>query len=297
MPTSHWTSDDLPDLGAKTVVITGASSGLGLETARALARAGARVVLAVRNEAKMTPLVAQIGSAAEVRPLDVSDLASVRAFAEDWQGSFDVLINNAGIMAGPERRTPDGFELNFATNHLGPFLLTMLLLPSITDRVVTVSSQLHGRAKLDLKDPNWNQHRYIAQTAYANSKLANILFTTELQRRLTELNSRVIAVTAHPGIARTSLAKAAGGFPALLDRVAGRLFNDVQRGAFSIEYAATRDIPGGSYVGPDGFAHFRGYPALHEPSSQARDPDLARELWKLSTQMTASPKITPRQAG
>ena len=246
------------------------------------------MVLAVRNQAKTTPLVAEIGGAAEVRALDVSDPASVRAFAENWQEPLDVLINNAGIMAGPERRNVDGFELNFATNHLGPFLLTTLLLPFITGRVVTVSSQLHRQAKLDLKDPNWKEQRYNAQTAYANSKLANILFTNELQRRLTEAHSKVIAVTAHPGIARTDLAKAAGGFPALFDRVTGRLFNDAQRGAFSVEYAATQDIPGGSYVGPDGLAHLRGYPTLHEPARQGRDPVLARQLWELSTQLTGT---------
>ncbi len=293
MPRTHWTSADLPDLSGQTVVITGASSGLGLETTRALAHAGARVVLAVRSPAKATPLAAAIDGETEVRELDVSDLASVRAFAAAWQGPLDVLINNAGIMAGPLRRSADGFELQLATNHLGPFLLTTLLLESITGRVVTVASQLHHRAKLDLADLNWTERRYSPQVAYANSKLANLLFTLELQRRLDASHSSVIAVAAHPGIARTNLAKAAGGSGAMFDRVAGRFFNDAERGALPLEYAATQDVPGGAYVGPGGLGHLRGYPVVHAPSAQALDPDLARALWERSAELTGAPSARP----
>jgi NAD(P)-dependent dehydrogenase (short-subunit alcohol dehydrogenase family) len=297
MPESHWTLSDLPDLHGRTMVITGASSGIGLETARALADAGARVVLAVRNTAKAAPLAAAISAGTEVRELDVADLASVRAFAAGWQGPLDVLINNAGIMAGPERRTSEGFELQFATNHLGPFLLTTLLLPAITDRVVTVSSQLHARAKLDLGDPNWTEHRYNPQTAYANSKLANILFTTELQRRLTAAHSAVIAVNAHPGIARTNLSKQAGGVAAVIDRVAGRLFNDAERGALPTLFAATQDLVGGAYVGPGGLGHLRGYPEVHAPAARSQDPELARQLWDLSARLTGAPELVVSAAG
>src|SRR6516225_1886337 len=173
--TSRWTPTDLPDLSGRTIVVTGASSGLGLETARTLAGAGAHVVLAVRDPVKGDRVAASIEGSTEIRELDVADLASVHAFAEAWRGSLDVLINNAGIMAVPEGRTVDGFELQIGTNHLGPFLLTNLLLPSITDRVVTVSSQAHYRARLDLDDLNWNGRRYKALRAYSDSKLANLL--------------------------------------------------------------------------------------------------------------------------
>lgn len=286
MPRSKWTTEDLPRLSGRTIVVTGATSGLGLETTRALAAAGARVVLAVRDTAKGDAIAAEIPGATEVRRLDVSDLSSVRKFAELWEGPLGVLINNAGIMTPPEGRSADGFELQMATNHLGPFLLTRLLLPQITDRVVSVSSQLHSRARLDLTDFAGTEHRYNAMRAYANSKLAGILVTLELQRRLTEAGSPVRAIVAHPGIARTNLAKAAGGSSAVFDRVLGRLFNDAVTGALPIEYAAAMDVPGGSYVGPNGLGHLRGYPTIHEPSRQARDRELAREVWDLSVQLT-----------
>jgi NAD(P)-dependent dehydrogenase (short-subunit alcohol dehydrogenase family) len=286
MTTSRWTSTDLPDLAGRVVVVTGASGGLGLQTTRVLAGAGARVVLAVRDVAKGDKVAAGVSGETEVRALDLADLASVRSFAEGWAGPIDVLVNNAGIMAVPEGRTTAGFELQIGTNHLGPFLLTNLLLPSISDRVVTVSSQLHRRAKIDLADLNWERRRYDPMRAYVDSKLANLLFTFELQRRLSQANSRVRALAAHPGIARTNLARAAGGTSAAFDRYLGWLFNDVERGALSIEYAATQDVPSGSYVGPGGFAHFRGYPEIHEPSAAARDPQTGGRLWELSARLT-----------
>ena len=286
MTTSRWTSTDLPDLSGRVVVVTGASGGLGLQTARVLAGAGARVVLAVRSLDKGQRVAAEISGDTQVRPLDLAELASVRTFADGWEGPIDVLINNAGIMAVPEGRTADGFELQIGTNHLGPFLLTNLLLPSITDRVVTVTSQLHRRAQLDPDDLNWECRKYDKMRAYSDSKLANLLFTFELQRQLSAAGSRLRAVAAHPGVARTNLAKAAGGSSATFDRYFGWLFNDVERGALSIEYAATQDVPGGSYVGPDGLAHLRGYPEIHEPSSAARDPQTARRLWELSARLT-----------
>jgi NAD(P)-dependent dehydrogenase (short-subunit alcohol dehydrogenase family) len=294
MTTSRWTSTDLPDLSGRTVVVTGASSGLGLATTRALAGAGAHVVLAVRDPGKGQRVAAGINGSTETRALDVADLASVRAFAEGWRGSLDVLINNAGIMAVPEGRTVDGFELQIGTNHLGPFLLTKLLLPSITARVVTVSSQLHHRGRLDLDDLNWHSRRYNAMRAYSDSKLANLLFTLELQAQLTEAGSAVQAITAHPGIARTNLLKRAGRPYAAIDRYLGwlpeLLFNDAERGALPIEYAATQDVPGGSYVGPDGLGHLRGYPEIQEPAKAARDSEMARTLWELSARLTSAPE-------
>src|SRR4029077_7816864 len=166
----------------------------------------------------------------EIRALDLADLASIRAFAEGWRGPLDVLITNAGIMAVPEARTVDGFELQIGTNHRGPFLLTNLLLPSITDRVVTVSSQAHYRARLDLDDRHGCSRRYRAMRAYSDSKLANLLFTLELQAQLTHARSAVRAIAAHPGIARTNLAKRAGRPWPALERYFGCLLNDPERG-------------------------------------------------------------------
>jgi NAD(P)-dependent dehydrogenase (short-subunit alcohol dehydrogenase family) len=283
-----WTSANLPDLSGRTAVVTGASSGLGLETSRAFACAGAHVVLAVRDVEKGELVAGDINGSTEVRALDLADLASIRVFAEGWRGPLDVLINNAGIMAVPEARTVDGFELQIGTNHLGPFLLTNLLLPSITDRVVTVSSQAHYRARLDLGDLNWRSRNYHAMRAYSDSKLANLLFTLELQAQLTEAGSAVRAITAHPGIARTNLAKRAGRPWPALDRYLGWLYNDAEHGALPIEYAATEDVPGGSYVGPNGLGHVRGYPEIHQPAKSARDSETARQLWQLSARLTGT---------
>jgi NAD(P)-dependent dehydrogenase (short-subunit alcohol dehydrogenase family) len=182
---SKWTAADLPDLSGRTVVVTGASGGIGLITARELARVGARVVLAVRDVAKGEAALAGIAGRAEVRRLDVSSLDSVRSFADDWTGELDVLVNNAGVMDIPLSRTPEGLDLQTATNYFGPFALTRLLLPRITDRVVHIASQLHrmGHARPD--DLNWVQRPYRLLDAYNDSKLDLMLFSLELQRRLT----------------------------------------------------------------------------------------------------------------
>src|SRR3954468_2767900 len=184
-----------------TYLITGAGGGLGALTARELAARGHRVVLAVRDPARVTPPP----GTTEVRRLDLADLASVREFAAGWSGDLDVLVNNAGVMAVPCERTADGFETHMAVNHFGPFLLTNLLLPHVTGRVVTVSSGLARRGKIRLDDLNWERRRYSPVRAYGQSKLANLLFTHELQRRLTEAGRDVRAVAAHPGVARTGL--------------------------------------------------------------------------------------------
>jgi NAD(P)-dependent dehydrogenase (short-subunit alcohol dehydrogenase family) len=286
MASPKWTAARLADQSGRTVVVTGASSGIGLVTARELARAGARVVLAVRDPVKGQRAAASMPGQTEVRQLDLASLASVAAFAGDWTGPLDVLVNNAGIMAVPQGRTADGFELQIGTNHLGPFLLTTLLQPAITDRVVTVSSQLHHRAHLDLDDLNWEHRRYDANAAYGDSKLANLLFSRELAARLRADGSSVRAVAAHPGIARTNLTAQAGGSTAAFDRYLGWLFNDADRGALPTLYAATTDLPGGSYAGPDGPGHLRGYPVIHQPSPAARDGGIARRLWDLSARLT-----------
>jgi NAD(P)-dependent dehydrogenase (short-subunit alcohol dehydrogenase family) len=286
MSNATWTAADLPDLSGRTVVVTGASSGIGAATTRALAGAGARVVLAVRDQAKGERVAATMSDATEVRALDLEDLASVRAFAAGWAGALDILINNAGIMLVPEGRTVDGFERQIGTNHLGHFALSNLLLPHITDRIVTISSNAHARGRLDLGDLNWHSRVYDASQAYSDSKLANLLFTMELQRRLTAAGSSVRAVAVHPGMVRTNLFGHATGVQATMISVLGRvLLQDPGHGALTTLRAATSDLPGGSYVAPGGFAH-RGSPEIATPSMAARDDELARRLWEMSARLT-----------
>src|SRR3954466_93092 len=288
MTSSRWTADDLPKLDGRTFVVTGANSGIGLVAARQLARAGARVVLAVRDTEKGEEAARSIKGNTEVRKLDLADLASVREFAEAWDGPIDVLVNNAGVMAIPESRTQDGFEMQIGTNHLGPFALTNLLLPSITDRVVTVSSPAHRMGGLDLDDLNWHKRRYQRWRAYGQTKLSNLLFTLELQRRMTEAGSDLRAVAAHPGYASTNLQSHTGnwlqnGLMAVGNKL---LAQSDEMGALPTLYAATQDIPGGGYVGPDGFQEQRGHPKLVGRSSAASDEESARRLWDLSEKLT-----------
>ena len=283
-----WTAADLPRMDGRTVVVTGANSGIGLAAAHELARVGARVVLAVRDPERGERAAGAVPGDREVRQLDLADLASVRAFAEAWSGPLDVLVNNAGVMAVPQGRTADGFELQLGTNHLGHFALTGLLLPSITDRVVTVSSGAHRMGRIDLDDLNWERRRYRRWPAYGQSKLANLLFTMELDRRLTEAGSSVRALAAHPGWAATNLQGRSGN--RVLDaamRVANRLFAQSDAmGALPTLYAAAEDLPGGSYVGPDGRAEQRGHPTVVGRSAAAHDADVARRLWERSEELT-----------
>jgi NAD(P)-dependent dehydrogenase (short-subunit alcohol dehydrogenase family) len=288
MSARAWTAADLPRRDGRTVVITGANSGIGLATARELARAGARVVLAVRDTAKGERAAATISGDREVRPLDLADLASVRAFASAWDGELDVLVDNAGVMATPARRTAEGFELQIGTNHLGHFALTNLLLPRITDRVVIVSSGAHRAGRIDLDDLNWERRRYRRWRAYAQSKLANLLFTLELQRRLDAAGSSVRAHAAHPGWAATNLqqrteSRVQDALMAIGNRVWAQ--SDAM-GALPTLYAATQDLPGATYVGPDGRGEQRGHPTLVGRAEAARDEETARRLWELSEELT-----------
>jgi NAD(P)-dependent dehydrogenase (short-subunit alcohol dehydrogenase family) len=289
MPSSKWTAADLPDLTGRTIVVTGASSGLGTVTARELARAGAHVVLAVRDVAKGERAAADFAGSWEVRRLDLASLESVRAFADGWSGKLDILINNAGIMAVPQGKTVDGFELQFGTNHLGHFALTNLLLGHVTDRVVTVSSGAHRIGKMHLDDLNWEQRRYDRWRVYGQTKLSNLLFSAELQRRLGEAGSSVRAVAAHPGYANTSLQSHTGSRlqHVLMYAVGNRLLaQSDEQGALPTLYAATQDIPGDAFVGPDGFMEQRGYPKLVGRSKAAQNADDARRLWELSEVLT-----------
>lgn len=278
---TRWTTADLPDLTGRTIVVTGATAGLGEVTTRELARAGAHVVMAVRNEQKAADILRGMGPTKgqiEIRHLDVADLGSVREFGRNWSHPIDVLINNAGIMQVPLAHTRDGLELQMATNYIGAFALTRTLLPHITDRVVSLSSQLHRTGHVRLDDLAWKTRKYDDLAAYADSKLAVVLFSNELQRRLTAVNSPVRSITAHPGIARTSLASHAGGLTGRINYL-GPLLNTVEQGALPTLYAATQDVPGGSYVGPDGLASIKGYPTIRRPSRTARNENLARDLW------------------
>ena len=282
-----WTTADIPPQAGRTAVVTGANSGLGLETARALAAAGARVVLAVRDPARGERAAAGLTGDVEVRQLDLADLSSVRAFAAAWTGPLDVLVDNAGIMHVPAGRTADGFELQFGTNHLGHFALTCLLLPHVTDRVVTVSSFLHRRGRIDLDDLNWERRRYSPEGAYAQSKLANLLFTLELQRRLTAAGSPVRATAAHPGWAATNLQGQSGNrlkdaALAVGNRVVA---TSAAQGALPVLMAATAELPGGSFTGPSGRL-MRGAPTLDGRSPDASDTELAQQLWAVSAALT-----------
>jgi NAD(P)-dependent dehydrogenase (short-subunit alcohol dehydrogenase family) len=281
-------STTLPDQSGRTVIITGANSGIGRAAARALAGAGAHVVLAVRDTDKGQAAAATMPGSTEVRRLDLADLASIREFAAGWAADVDLLINNAGVMVPPFSRTADGFELQFGTNHLGHFALTNLLLPDITDRVVTVSSTGHRMGRIDFDDLNWERRPYKAWRAYGQSKLANLLFTAELQRRLDAVGSPVRAIAAHPGYAATNLQFQSGR--RALDVVSGignRLFaQDEDGGALPTLYAATADVPGNSFAGPGGFMEQRGPAKLVGRKHTAEDVDVARRLWDVSEQLT-----------
>jgi NAD(P)-dependent dehydrogenase (short-subunit alcohol dehydrogenase family) len=283
-----FSATDLPDLHGRTVVVTGANSGIGRGAAKAFAAKGARVVLAVRDTAKGEVAAAGMPGNTEVRELDLASLASIRAFAGRWSGDVDVLVNNAGVMVPPFSRTEDGFELQFGTNHLGHFALTNLLLEHVTGRVVTVSSMGHRMGAIDFDDLNWERKPYRAWRAYGQSKLANLLFTAELQRRLAAAGSPVLATAAHPGYAATNLQFHSGrrGMD-LFSSVANRLLaQDEDAGALPTLYAATADVPGDSFAGPGGFLQHRGAPKLVGRTDAAQDVAVARRLWDASEQLT-----------
>jgi NAD(P)-dependent dehydrogenase (short-subunit alcohol dehydrogenase family) len=282
---TDWTAADLPSFAGRTVIITGANSGLGAVTARELARAGAAVIMAVRTPSKGEAAVRQMTGNIEVRQLDLQDLSSVRRFANGVEG-VDVLINNAGIMATPYAVTGDGFESQIGTNHLGHFALTTLLLAKLTDRVVTVSSMLHWPGRIDFDDLNWETRRYSPWLAYSQSKLANLLFTSELQRRLVAAGSPLRAVAAHPGYSHTNLQGHSGH--KLRDAVmlaATRVVStDADFGARQTLYGASQDLPGNTFVGPRFAALGRTQPVGR--SRRAQDAGTATALWDLSEQLT-----------
>lgn len=281
-----WTARDIADQAGRTFVVTGANSGLGAETARALGAAGATVVLACRDVDKAAPIAAHIGPNARVRRLDLADLTSIRTFAADLE-RVDVLINNAGVMAVPQSSTADGFEMQFGTNHLGHFALTGLLLDRITDRVVTMSSLMHQIGAIHLDDLNWQHRQYHRWPAYGQSKLANLMFAYELDRRLAAAGSSVTSVAAHPGYAATGLH---GHTQSLWGRLmsVGNLFaQTAAMGALPELYAATvGSVPSGTYIGPGGPFEQRGYPKVVDSSGKSHNRAVAASLWAESERLT-----------
>ncbi|MEA5364947.1 oxidoreductase [Amycolatopsis sp., V23-08] len=276
----------IPDQTGRTAIITGGSSGIGKATAAALAAQGARVILAVRDQARGRAAAAELGGLAESRPLDLGSLASVREFARTVDGPVDYLINNAGSMTATRRLTADGFESQFGVNHLGHFALTNLLLDQVTGRVITVSSTNHRKAHLDFADLQWERRPYRPFGAYGQTKLANLLFTRELQRRLEKAGSSVLATAAHPGWAATGFTMTTGrrvvdGALALGTRL---LAQSPEGGARPVLSATVGDVPGGSFSGPR--FGVRGPAALEEMSGEALDDDIASQLWEVSERLT-----------
>jgi NAD(P)-dependent dehydrogenase (short-subunit alcohol dehydrogenase family) len=304
MAPSRWTLDDIPDQAGKLAVITGGNSGIGYEAALALAGKGAHVILTVRSEEKRRAAVEAIerahpGAAVEALALDLSDLGSVRRFAAAFLDRFTalpVLINNAGVMAIPYARTADGFEMQLGTNHLGHFALTGLLLPAILAapgaRVVTVSSSAHAPGKIDFTNLD-GARSYSAWATYSQSKLANLLFAYELQRRLEAAGASAISVACHPGWAATNL-QAAGPrmrgsrLGVRLSELANRLFaQSAAEGALPTLYAATApDVKGGDYIGPVELFGSRGAPGKARSSARSHDGATAARLWQVSRQLT-----------
>ncbi|WP_068272647.1 oxidoreductase [Aldersonia kunmingensis] len=284
---TKWTASDIPPQNGRTFIVTGANSGLGEVTARELAKAGAAVVLACRNTDKAAAVAESIGPNATVAQLDLADLASVRSFAESVD-RVDVLVNNAGLMAVPQRKTADGFEMQFGTNHLGHFALTGLLLPKVTDRVVTVSSGAHRAGNISIDDPNWEKRKYERWSAYGQSKLANLMFARELQRRLSRAGSKVTSYSAHPGYAATNLQSHTESIFDPLMAVGNKIFGQsAEMGALSQLFAATSpDAEGGEFYGPKNFFGTRGYPAKSASSGRSKDTAMAAQLWELSERLT-----------
>jgi NAD(P)-dependent dehydrogenase (short-subunit alcohol dehydrogenase family) len=300
MSARRWSPADLPSLAGTTAVVTGANSGIGWYTALELARHGAQVTLAVRSVERGEAAATRIRGAADsadvrVARLDLGSLASVHAFAEAWEGPLGLLVNNAGLMTPPRyRRTSDGFELQFGTNHLGHFALTGLLLPSLLEasaaRVVTVSSLAHRRGSATVLDGN-PAEGYAASAAYGNSKLANLLFAAELQRRSSLAGVDLTSTAAHPGVSATNLVASEQGLGSirvvrlLAPLVMRVVFQSARTGAEPTLYAATTAAPG-SYTGPQGIRESRGRVGPARRTPLAEDESLAAKLWSLSEDLT-----------
>ena len=291
MPSRKWTAREIPDQSGRVSVVTGSNTGIGLETAAALARHGAHVVMACRDQGKGRAAAARIAAdgasgTLDVMVLDLADLASVRSFCDAFHERYDrldLLINNAGVMWPPASKTVDGFELQFGTNHLGHFALTGRLLDLLRrtsgSRVVTVSSVSHRVGTIDFDDLHWESRPYHANRAYGQSKLANLLFAYELQRRLDRTGIGTMSVAAHPGYTGTDLQRYSGLLRLLNPVLAMRPW----RGALPTLYAATADgVEPRGYYGPGGFGELRGYPKRVGSSPESMNATVAARLWQVS---------------
>jgi NAD(P)-dependent dehydrogenase (short-subunit alcohol dehydrogenase family) len=310
---SQWTAHDIPDQTGRTILITGANSGLGLAAAELLAAAGARVLLACRSPERGEAALRTVSAhgTAELVRLDLADPSSVREAATDIRkrtgDSLHVLMNNAGLMMTPKQRTKDGFELQFGTNHLGHAALTWLLMPALRDvpgaRVVTVSSMAARAGRIDLADPHFERRRYLPNAAYSQAKLANLLFALELDRRARRAGLDLVSVAAHPGYTATNLTPAmarshngvAGQLIGVFGRIGDRLLaQHVRMGVLPQVYAATMpDVHGGEYYGPDGLMEMRGGPHRVGIPGPGRNEAVAAGLWDLSAELT---KVDPDPA-
>jgi len=308
---SMWTASDIPDQTGRTVLITGANSGLGLAAAGLLADRGARVLMACRSPERGQEALRTVGGTAELVKLDLADLGSVHAAAKEIRertgDRLDVLMNNAGVMMTPKRRTADGFELQFGTNHLGHAALTWLLMPALRGvsgaRVVTLSSMAARPGRVDLADPQFEHRRYQPNTAYSQAKLANLMFAIELDRHARKAGLDLVSVAAHPGYTATNLtvnmsrsrSGIAGTAMGLATAIGDRLFSqNVQVGVLPQVYAATApEVRGGEYYGPDGFREIRGHPRRVPIPTPGQDTEVAAKLWDLTAELT---KVDPDPA-
>jgi len=314
MAMPKWTEHDIPDQTGRTVLVTGANSGLGLTAAQMLAAAGARVLMACRSPERGEAALRTVTEhgTAELVKLDLADLASVREAAarvrERTGDRLDVLMNNAGVMMTPKRQTKDGFELQFGTNHLGHAALTWLLMPALRTvpgaRVVTVSSMAARTGRVNVTDPNFEHRRYLSGASYSQAKLANLMFALELDRRARAAGLDLVSVAAHPGYTATNLTpnmarshgnslmgRAVTVFGGVGDRLLGQ---SVRIGALPQVYAATvPDVHGGAYYGPDGFMETRGHPREVPIPGPGRDTAVATRLWEVSAELT---KVEPDPA-
>ena len=295
MSKQKWDSNNVPDQNDRVVIVTGSSSGIGFEAARVLADKNATVIIAVRNLQKGNTAANAImanhkNANVQVMELDLANLESVRSFAMKFKESYsrlDLLVNNAGVMMPPYSKTTDGFELQFGTNHLGHFVLTGLLMDLIlrTDdsRVVTVSSTAHKSGRIDFSDLNWEKRKYKKMQTYGDSKIANLYFTFELQRKLEKTGSKTISVASHPGWTATELQRHVGIFNFL-----NRFFaQGIEMGTLPTLYAATAaDVKGGEYFGPSGWQEMKGYPKKVESNELSQDAEISEKLWTVSEELT-----------
>ncbi|OBB80892.1 SDR family NAD(P)-dependent oxidoreductase [Mycolicibacterium peregrinum] len=291
--TTHWTQSRLGDLTGTRIIVTGATNGVGLGTARALARAGAQVVLAVRNTALGAERAAEIGGSTEVIELDLADLSSVQAFPGRLEGDVDILINNAGALSQHRTDTVDGFETTIGTNLLGPFALTNLLFGRVRRQIVNVGSEAHKSATLHLDDMHLRHHKWTVMGAYGRSKLAVMLWGLELDRRLRTANSPVVTQLTHPGWVASNLPNVSdkplmSAVQRGVKAVADVLANDIDAGAAPTLYCLSEPIPPGSYVGVDGRFGLRGGPVLMGRSAVACDYDIAARVVEFAERETGT---------